>query len=214
MEPTIQPMRIREAKDFLVAQAAEQAALEGVSLSDLERRMMYFTESGYVPEDPIRLYEEFEAENDSDKYEAKISGLLHHAYRRARKENGAARKNWDLAIKCLRRGDHYLLVMWDLAPTTWTPAGDSLKLFAASLGVAALFAALGILAAFIAPKFEPQWRWLQETLQAHSHILFGIFIAIALAAIFFSRRVGNAMDWILDHTFSLFGEKEDEKDRE
>src|SRR5258707_15155442 len=125
MEPTIQPMRIREAKDFLVAQAAEQAALEGVSLSDLERRMMYFTESGYVPEDPIRLYEEFEAENDSDKYEAKISGLLHHAYRRGRKEKGAAPKKWDLAIKSLPRGDHHLLVMWDLAPTTWTPAGDS-----------------------------------------------------------------------------------------
>jgi hypothetical protein len=105
-------MRIREAKDFLVAQTAEQAAIEGVPLSDLERRMMYFTESGYVPEDPIKLNQEFEAENDSDRYEARISGLLHHAYRRLRKENHAARKNWDLAIKTLRRGDHYLLVMW------------------------------------------------------------------------------------------------------
>src|SRR5258708_16429454 len=102
--------------------------------------------------------------------------------------------------------------MWDLAPPTWAPAGDSLKLFAASLGVAALFAALGSLAALVAPKFEPQWRWLQETLQAHSHILFGIFIAIVFAVIFFPRRVGNAMDWVLDHTFSLFGANEDEKD--
>jgi hypothetical protein len=207
-------MRIREAKDFLVAQTAEQAAIEGVPLSDLERRMMYFTESGYAPEDPIKLYEEFEAENDSDKYEAKISGLLHHAYRRLRKENDAARKNWDLAIKCLRRGDHYLLVMWDLAPSTWTPVGDSMKLLASSLGVAALVAALGILAAFIGPKFEPQWRWLQGASQTHWRLLFGIFISIYLAVLFFPRRVGKAMDWLLDHTFGLFGPKEDEKDGE
>src|SRR5713101_9480648 len=44
MKLTIRPMRVREAKDFLVAQTAEQAALEGVPLSDLEKRMMYFTE--------------------------------------------------------------------------------------------------------------------------------------------------------------------------
>jgi hypothetical protein len=105
-------MDTRAAKDFLVEQTAEQAALEGVSLSDLEKRMMYFTESGYVPEDPIKLNDEFEAEYDSDEYEAKISRLLHHAYQRLRKEKDAARRKWDLAIKCLRRGDHYLLVMW------------------------------------------------------------------------------------------------------
>jgi hypothetical protein len=207
-------MKAREAKDFLVAQTAEQAALEGVSISDLEKRMMYFTESGYVPEDPIKLYEEFEAEDDSDKYEAKISGLLHRAYRRLRKENGVARKNWDAAIKCLRGGDHYLLVMWDIAPYTWTPVRDSMNLLSSSLGIVALVAALGILAAFIWPKFEPQWRWLQGASQTHWRLLFGSFIAIYLAELFFSRRVGKAMDWLLDHTFGLLGPKEDEKDRE
>lgn len=212
MKPTIRRMKVREAKDFLVAQTAEQAALEGVSLSDLEKRMMYFTESGYVPEDPINLNEEFEAEYDSDEYELKISRLLHHSYRRLRKENDAARKNWDLAIKCLRRGDHYLLVMWDLAPSTWTPVGDSMKLLASSLGIAALVAALGILAAFIGPKFEPQWRWLQGASQTYWRLLFGIFIAIYLAVLFFPRRVGKAMDWLWDHTFGFFEPKEDEKD--
>jgi hypothetical protein len=109
-----------------------------VPLSDLEKRMMHFTESAGASEDPIKLNEEFEAEYDSDEYEAKISRLLHHAYRRLRKDNDAARKNWDLAIRCLRRGDHYLLVMWDLAPSTWTPVRDSLKLLASALGIIAL----------------------------------------------------------------------------
>jgi hypothetical protein len=79
-------MRIREAKDFLVQQTAEQAAIEGVPLSDLEKRMMYFTESGYVPEDPIALNDEFEAQYDSGEYEQKISKLLKHAYQRPPRE--------------------------------------------------------------------------------------------------------------------------------
>jgi hypothetical protein len=129
-------MRTSEAKDFLVAQTAEQAALEGVPLSDLKKRMMYFTESGYVPEDPISLNDEFGAQCDTEEYEAKISRLLHHAYYRLRKQNDPARKNWDLSVRCLHRGDHYLLVMWDLAPPGERPPGDSLKLFAVGFGVA------------------------------------------------------------------------------
>jgi hypothetical protein len=42
--PAIPRMNVREAKDFLVDQAAQQAAIDGVPLSDLEKRTMYFTE--------------------------------------------------------------------------------------------------------------------------------------------------------------------------
>jgi hypothetical protein len=52
-------MRVREAKDFLVQQTAEQAAFENVPLSSLEKRMMYFTETGECPEDPIALNNAF-----------------------------------------------------------------------------------------------------------------------------------------------------------
>ena len=38
-------MDSKEAKDFLVQQVTEQAALEGLSLSEIEKKMMYFTES-------------------------------------------------------------------------------------------------------------------------------------------------------------------------
>jgi hypothetical protein len=208
---TIPAMKVREAKDFLVAQTAEQAASGGVPLSDVEKRMMYFTESGYVPEDPIKLNEEFEAEYDSDEYEVKISRLLHHAYQHLRKENDAARKNWDLAIKCLRRGDHYLLVMWDMSPRTEWSAAYFLKILAGSFGVIFLM----FLVILAKEKLEPQWRWLQEASQTHWHVLFGIFITIIFAALFFPRRVGNAMDWLLDRTLFRFAKpKEDEKDSE
>src|SRR5215471_8685293 len=109
-------MRVLEAKDFLVQQTAGQAALENVPLSDLEKRMMYFTETDECPEDPIALNDAFEAEYDTDEYEAKVPKLLHHAYQRIKKENSEIRRKWDDAIRKLRKGDHYILVLWDAGP--------------------------------------------------------------------------------------------------
>jgi hypothetical protein len=59
-------MNNKQAEDFLVQQAAEQASLEAVPLSDLEKRMMYFTESDASScEYPIELNDEFEAQYDA-----------------------------------------------------------------------------------------------------------------------------------------------------
>jgi len=104
-------MRGLEAKDFLVQQTAEQAALENVPLSDLEKRMMYFTETGECPENPIALNDAFEAGYHTDEYEAKISKLMHRAYQRITKENPEAARQWNEAIRPLSRGDHYLLIL-------------------------------------------------------------------------------------------------------
>src|ERR1041385_1148455 len=103
-------MRVLEAKDFLVQQTAEQAALENVPLSDLERRMMYFTETDECPEDPYALNDAFEAEYDTEEYQKKISRLLNRAHARLKNENPSSARIWDEAIEELRKGDHYLLV--------------------------------------------------------------------------------------------------------
>src|SRR2546423_3823357 len=115
-----------EAKDFLVQQTAEQAALEAIPLSDLEKRMMYFTESGEMRENPIELNDAFEAEYDTDEYETKISDLLHHAQTRVKRENPESSRRWDDAIRQLNKGDHYLLVMWGaVSPGSERPPYDS-----------------------------------------------------------------------------------------
>jgi hypothetical protein len=86
-------MNTKEAKDFLVEQAVEQAALDNLSLSDLEKRMMYFTESDPVScQNPVELNDEFEAQYDTQEYEAKMAQLLTHAYQRVKED---------------RKGDHY-----------------------------------------------------------------------------------------------------------
>jgi hypothetical protein len=104
-------MNGREAKDFLVQQTAQQASIENVPFSDLEKRMMYFTEGDGMTEDPIDLNSAFEAEYDSAEYERKIGGLLAHAHSRLKKENPQSVRTWNEAVQELRKGDHYLLLL-------------------------------------------------------------------------------------------------------
>ena len=74
--------------------------MESVPLADIEKRMMYFAECDTNScENPIDLNDEFEAQYDTDKYEIKISRLLHHAYTRLKQENPERVRNWDEAIK-------------------------------------------------------------------------------------------------------------------
>jgi hypothetical protein len=153
-------VRVQEAKDFLVQQTAEQAQLEGVPFSDLERRMMYFTEIEEKPEDPIQLNQEFEAEYDSDEYEAKISKLLHHAQARNKKKNPEAARQWNQAIKVLNKGDHYLWVLWSENSPSERPPYDSLEMLGTALGMIALV----LLGVFVSGKLEPQRRWLQKNI--------------------------------------------------
>jgi hypothetical protein len=88
------------------------AARENVSLSELEKRMMYFTETGECPEDPIALNNAFEAEYDTTTYEKKISLLMAQAYRRIKRENLEKLRLWNNAFAVLSKGDHYILLFW------------------------------------------------------------------------------------------------------
>ena len=161
-------MRALEAKDFLVQQAAEQAALENVPLSDLEKRMMYFTETDECPEDPIALNDAFEAEYDTDEYEARVSKLMHHAYLRIKKENSEAFHRWKEAMCELSKGDHYLLVLCDDGAPRRPLLEGSPPVSLKSFGVVILWAVLLIAALFGLPAifggYGFYWRGHQTPL--------------------------------------------------
>ena len=144
-------MKNKQAKDFLVQQVAEQAARESIPLTDIETKMMYFTENDPAScDNPAELNDQFEAKYDTAEYEIKISRLLHHASDRLKAEDPTGRRNWDEAIRTLRKGAHYLLVLWDLKPRSDRPKGDSLKL----LGAALLIVAGILVAVFLAAKYN------------------------------------------------------------
>lgn len=104
----------KTAADFLAEEVVEQASLEGVSLSELEKRMMYSSGGGILNRE---LMEEFAAQHSLIVYEAKISTLLHHAYERLRKDE-PEKTAWEHAIKALQNEDHYLSELWDILPAS------------------------------------------------------------------------------------------------
>ena len=147
-------MQAKEAKDFLVTETAEQAALDRVSLSDLEKQMMYFVENDPAScANPLELNEEFEAQFDTAEYESKIARLLHRAYKRLKMEDPKKVSHWDQAIRTLSDGDHYLPVMWkyrNAKPTGERSLRDSFNLFAVGL----LVAIVVILATFLVARYK------------------------------------------------------------
>jgi hypothetical protein len=191
-KPRISQMRAREAKDFLVRQTTEQASLEGVPLSDLEKRMMYFTEGTGALEDPAALNDEFEAQYNTAEFEKKISRLMRLAHKRLKKEDQEKSLQWAAAIRTLRKGDHYILVL----------AGDAGagNLFANWRITLAVLLPVGLIffCIYVLPRFLPAPN--PFTLRIGQ----ALFLALLIAAIFFPRvftpagkLFGRCFDWII-----------------
>jgi hypothetical protein len=191
---TIPAMKVREAKDFLVAQTAEQATLEGVPLSGLERRMMCFTEGPGAIEDPATLNEEFEAQYNMAQYEKKISRLMGHAYKRIKRQNPEIVRRWDAAIRALRRGDHYILVLWGHPLRR-----ASLREWFAT-AVLVLFLLMPFLVAMlIFPRRDGTWP-LQDYVPVPSpRLLQALFALLIIGGLFFPKL----LFWPLDRFFDL-----------
>jgi hypothetical protein len=179
-------MKTKQAKDFIVQQTTEQATLENMSLSDIEKKMMYFTESDATScDNPVELNDEFEAQCDAAEYEAKISRLLHHSYTRLKVEDPERKRSWDQAIRVLRNGDHYILVLWDVKPPSEQPPSehsvrDSLKLLCLGMLVAAGL----VVGAFLAAKYKISWDRFLNYLPAPSpRLAIVLYIGLALLAV-------------------------------
>lgn len=144
-------MNTKQAKDFLVQQVTEQAVLDNVSLSEIELKMMYFTESDPTScPNPSEINDEFEVQYDTPEYEAKISRLLQHAYGRLKAEDPERERVWDQSVRELRKGDHYVLVLLDIKSASEHTTRDSFKLLGTGLLIA-----LGIgIAAFVIAKYN------------------------------------------------------------
>jgi hypothetical protein len=125
----------REAKEFLISKIVEEAQRENISLSEVERNMLYFTESGWTLPDIVQVSEEFDREYDQAKYERKIAKLVTKADRRIRKGSRKDYDKWWAAIRFFEREDHYITVMIRLAGLR--TRGDQLRLFATGLGIVA-----------------------------------------------------------------------------
>lgn len=114
------------AKQFLIARVVGEAALEQVHLSEIEQKMLSFTEAQPSAPDIYEVNAEFERDYDSDKYEAKIAGLLKRARERDKNVSPGQAEQWEDALEALRHEDHYILVMVNQAfGSSWAGSGKT-----------------------------------------------------------------------------------------
>jgi hypothetical protein len=120
---------VRAAKEYLAGRITAQAVREGAPLTEVERKMLYFSETDWTLPDVMKVSEEFDHEYNQDEYEEKIGGLVGRLL--ARHEENEERESWDEAVLKLLDGDNYLSALIDAAPPPGAGAsvGDRLRLF-------------------------------------------------------------------------------------
>ena len=104
-------MNSTAAKEFLISRVVQQAQAEGTALTEVERKMLYFTEILPSLPDIYAVNSEFERDYHSDEYESKIAGLLKRARDNDRVQSAVQGQQWADAISALKQEDHYILVM-------------------------------------------------------------------------------------------------------
>jgi hypothetical protein len=133
----------RDAKEFLVSRIVEESQREGVPLSEVERKMMYFSETGWTLPDISEVNETFDRDYDQGEYEQKIGKLVRNLCADARGNSREQFDAWTAAVKILRREDHYLLVLIDAGqPSSFSPR-RLLKLMAVAVAIAAVVLVVG-----------------------------------------------------------------------
>jgi hypothetical protein len=101
----------REALDFIASRIADEAQRDGVPLSEVERKMLYFSETAWTLSDIWKASDEFDREYEQTAYERKISKLIQKAVARAKKLKDEEFDGWNAAVHLLSEHDRCILVM-------------------------------------------------------------------------------------------------------
>jgi len=157
---------VREAKDYLAGRIAGEAEREQIPLSEIERKMLYFSETDWTLPGMLEINAEFEREYDDNEYERKIAGLIRTIEERDA-DDEQEQGTWDAAVDKLSEGDNYVSIM--LAPS-FTPEGetvrsphDRLKLWLTALGVVfVFFGSWGLLNWAFGPRLWALQDWLSD----------------------------------------------------
>jgi predicted dithiol-disulfide oxidoreductase (DUF899 family) len=119
---------VRDAKEFLIARIISTAQNEGAPLSEVERKMLYFSETAWTLPDMVETNDAFDRDYDQSTYEQRIGTLAHKFCAEARKTNRDDLDSWKEAVHTISPEDHYLLVLIRGAASADSPVADRLKL--------------------------------------------------------------------------------------
>jgi hypothetical protein len=133
----------RDAKEFLVGRIVAESQREGVPLSEVERKMLYFSETAWTLPNIGEVNDAFDREYNQAEYEQKIGRLIRNLCTNTRANNRKEFEAWTEAVSAIRREDHYLLVLIGAAESSILSARRLLKLSAIALVVAGVIMAIG-----------------------------------------------------------------------
>jgi len=197
----------REALDYLAGKICDQAQRENVPVTEVERKMLYFSETGWSLPDIANVNAEFDRDYDQNEYERKVALLIANLTAHHHQNNREAEKYWDAAVERLSDGDYYIQIMLDLARSRGSkrsgllsylpafdqplvkPKHDFLKLVIAAIATILLAAGITIL-----------WGWFAGPgLRAVSGWFFAdrfrvkLLILLVLWAVFFAPRLWRVL---------------------
>ncbi|MGB6691809.1 MAG: hypothetical protein WBE76_28545 [Terracidiphilus sp.] len=144
MTPLQPPDPIREAKTFLASRIAEEADREGIPLSEIERKMLYFSKTGWTLADMHEVSAEFIRDWDRAAYEKRIARLIRRLRSRIRAAGKEEYETWKRSIEDLRDGDQYVFALIAAAQ----PKGEVTRLIITALVVIGVM----LLALFLASR--------------------------------------------------------------
>jgi hypothetical protein len=145
------PTCTRAAKEFLVQCIVDEAQREDIPLTEIERKMLYFSETHWTLPDIYEVNAAFEQEYNTPGYERKILELIRSFKARVGRDDPAKLEDWNRQVTAIASEDHYLQVMIGAADEPSRPRHLlQLVLIGVVAGVAALLLTFVIL--FIARK--------------------------------------------------------------
>lgn len=127
-------MNSTEAKEFLASRIVEEAKLEDVEFSEVEQKMLFYSESHPSLPDMDSVLLEFRENYNMIPYELVVSNLICNAFRRDRKDP-VLLERWKEARISLRAEDHYIKVMLKRGLAAATRTRDLLIYIAVGLSV-------------------------------------------------------------------------------
>jgi hypothetical protein len=172
----------RNAKEFLVSKIAAEAEREGVPLSEVERKMLYFSETAWTLPNMAAISDQFERRYDHDEYEDKIARLIRTARQRARRDDRQDFEAWSDAIRTLSKEDHYILLLVKQAGGSESLPGQLFKFWRAAVALVCIYLLLPVFSAHTDRLFL--FLWVVSAGAA------GVYV---LSWIFLGRRRTNAL---------------------
>jgi hypothetical protein len=118
MAPVHPADKIREAKMFLASRIADEADREGIPLTEIERKMLYYSETGWTLPDMAKVQAVFDRDYDRVLFQSRMTRLIRRARSRLMDGDTAEYETWQRAIQELRGQDHYVLALIAAAPPT------------------------------------------------------------------------------------------------